>query len=363
MVGEEETGNETYMANLLRGLALVVAEDEVFVAAAHADHVEPLIAVNPRLKVVPVSVGPFRRLLRELPALAARLESNALYVTYAGPIRCRCPLVVAVHDVSYRRHPEWFSLRDRIVLGLGVGITLRRAAAVVTLSEFSKNEIAALYPIPAERIHVTPLASPSQFRPEENDDFEVLARLGVRKPYVLAVGNLQPRKNLGRLIDAFGRLAARTAFVHDLVLVGKAQWQASELGSRIERLKLADRVKAVGYVSGQDLPALYRGADLFAYPTLYEGFGLPVLEAMASGTPVLTSNVSPIAELAGNAARLVDPLSVDELERGILEMCAEPGRRSFWREAGLALSRRFSWEQTARQTLAIIRRAAVAPGE
>ena len=360
MVGERETGNETYMANLVRGLAHVVAEDEVFIASAHAEHVEPLVAGNSRFHVVPVSVSPFRRLLLELPALAARLEADVLYVTYAGPIRCACPMVVAVHDVSFKRHPEWFSVRDRLVLNLGVGLTLRRAAAVVTLSEFSKSEIAALYSVPANRIHVTPLASPPQFRPEEGNDAEVRGRLGVAARYVLAVGNLQPRKNLVRLIEAFSRLAARTDFVHDLVLVGKAQSQESEIDSMIQRLNLTDRVRAVGYVSAEDLPALYRGADLFAYPSLYEGFGLPVLEAMACGTPVLTSRVSPMAELVGNAARLVDPLSIDELAEGMLEMCARPRPQAPWRETGLALSRRFSWDQTAGQTLDIVRRVASA---
>jgi glycosyltransferase involved in cell wall biosynthesis len=127
-----------------------------------------------------------------------------------------------------------------------------------------------------------------------------------------------------RLIEAFSRLSSRKGFAHRLVLVGKVQWRESEIGAMIQRLDLSERVCATGYVSTDDLPALYRGADLFIYPSLYEGFGLPVLEAMACGTPVLTSNVSSIPEVAGTAARLVNPVSIDELTQGMAEMCAQP---------------------------------------
>jgi len=358
MVGERETGNETYVSNLVHALARLDGADDIIVATAHPDAVGPLVAGARRITVAPVSPNPLRRLLRDLPAAAARVGADVLLATYTAPPVIGCPVVVVVHDVSFKRHPAWFSRRDRLVLTLGVGTTVRRAAAVLTLSEFCRREIAALYPIPAERIHVTPLAPAPHFTPEEGNDAEVLARHGIRKPYVLAVGNIQPRKNLLRLVEAYGRLASRHALPHDLVLVGQARWQASEIGMLIRRLDLGERVRAIGYARAEDLPALYRGADLFVYPSLYEGFGLPVLESMACGTPVLASEVSAIPEVAGTAARLVDPLSVGQLEDGIEAMCSPAGQRAAWREEGLVRSRQFTWERTARQTMGILRGAA-----
>lgn len=353
MVGEGETGNETYIANLLRGLARVNTEDTFCVAAAHPDAVAPLIVGGRGFKIVPVSVNPLRRLVRELPALAARLRPSAVCVTYAGPLFLQCPMVVVVHDVAYKRHPEWFSPRDRLVLNAGVGLTVRKAAAVITVSEFSKREIQAFYRLPAPSIHVTYEAASLQFDAIDRGDSTIHSRYGIRKPYILAVGNLQPRKNLLRLIEAFGRLVACRDFVHHLVLVGKAQWRESEIGVMIRRLGLAERVLATGYVAGEDLPAIYRGAELFAYPSLYEGFGLTVLEAMACGTPVLTSNVAAIPEVAGRAARLVNPLSVDELTQAMADICAQPEQRAQLRQKGLAQTQQFSWDRTARQTIDI----------
>ena len=357
VVGERETGNETYIVNLLRALSRINRDDEIFVAAAHAESVEPLIEGSRGCSLVRVSTNPFRRLLYDLPHLASHLDVDMLCVTYAGPLRVKCPMTAVVHDVSFKRHPEWFSWRDRAVLTMGVGATVRRAAAVVTISEFSKREIAETCAVPVDRIHVTPLAAAPEFTPEERDDAAVHARYGLRRPYLLAVGNLQPRKNLVRLLEAFGRLQAGQQFDHDLVLAGTTG-EAATIRSAIDRLAVSDRVKAIGYVSAAELPALYRGAEVFVYPSLYEGFGLPVLEAMACGTPVLASNVPAIVEVAGSAARLVNPESVDELAAGIAELCSQPEARTRLRDRGQARSRLFTWEQTALRTLDIFRSVA-----
>ena len=361
VVGERETGNETYMVNLLRGLSRVNRDDEIFIAAAHPECVEPLIRGARHSTLVPVSANPVRRLSYDLPRLASRLDADLFCVTYTGPLRVNRPMVAVVHDVSFRRHPEWFSPRDRVVLTLGVGSTVRRAAAVVTLSEFSKREIAATCGVPIDRIHVTPLAAGPEFTGEPGDDAAVHARYGLRRPYLLAVGNLQPRKNLVRLIEAFNRLQAREGFRHDLVLVGAAKWGGA-IASATDRHELSDRVKPIGYVSASDLPAIYRGAELFVYPSLYEGFGLPVLEAMACGTPVLASQGSGIPETAGSAARLVDTESVSELADSIAELISHPELRAELRQQGLARSRMFSWDQTATQTLDIFHRVGAGGG-
>ena len=358
MVGERETGNETVIVNLLRGMARVATDDEVFVAATHPEALARLVPARPNFTVVPVSTGPIRRLGWDLPRLARRLKVDVLCVTYIGPPFVSCPVVVLVHDVSFTRHPEWFSPRDRLVLNLGVGWTARRSAAVITVSEFSKREIASVLRVPARRVRVALGAAAPEFGPTEREDAGIRDRHGLRSPYVLAVGNLQPRKNLERLVEAFARVVARQGIVHDLAIVGRATWRGSSVGRLIEELAPSGRVKLVGYVGADDLPAIYRGADVFAYPSLYEGFGLPVLEAMACGTPVVTSNVSAMPEVVGDAARLVNPESVEEIAAGLAELCVDQQHRATLRERGLARSGMFTWDRAAKQALETLRRAA-----
>ena len=362
MVGEQETGNETYIVNLSRGLVDVHGTDTFIVAAAHPEEVAPIVAGDSRFTVVPVSANPFRRLCWDLPRLASAYRPAVLYVSYAGPVITSCPMAVAVHDVSYKRHPAWFSPRDRVVLNTGVGMTVRRARAVITLSEFSRREIVRFYPAASARVHAVHLAPGQEFvATGQYADQEVRARLGIETPYILAVGSLQPRKNLVRLLHAFASLANRADFRHRLVFTGKVAWQGEDVDAEMVRLGLASRVIRTGYVPPTDLPALYRGADVFVYPSLYEGFGLPVLEAMACGTPVIASSTSAVAEVAGDAARLVDPLSTEDLAAAIDELCVSPDERRRYREKGLARSREFSWTRTAARTMEILRLAANQP--
>jgi glycosyltransferase involved in cell wall biosynthesis len=263
-------------------------------------------------------------------------------------------MAVTVHDVSFRRDPAWFSRRDRLVLNTGVRTTLRRAAAVITISSFSRSEISRFYRIPQSSIHVTHLAPADAFRDRGRPAPDQAGKFAGLKPYVLAVGNLQPRKNLARLAEAFAGVCRRGA-PHRLVISGKTEWKESDVYSAIRAAGIEDRVLLPGYVPDADLPALYRDADVFVFPSLYEGFGLPVLEAMACGTPVVCSNAASLPEVAGDAAVMADPCDTGAMENAIMRVVSDPDLRASLRAKGLARVAEFSWRRTAEETLAIYR--------
>ena len=180
---------------------------------------------------------------------------------------------------------------------------------------------------------------------------KTIDRLGTRPPFILAVGNLQPRKNLERLLRAYADLRRRFSPPHRLVLVGQAGWQGQRVGEEVARLGLTDWVTLPGYLSSQDLVVLYNLADIFVYPSLYEGFGLPVIEAMACGTPVITSNMTSLPEVAANAAVLIDPRSEAEISRALERLIDDSSMRNFLRAAGLKRPRDFSWKNAAEKTI------------
>jgi glycosyltransferase involved in cell wall biosynthesis len=253
--------------------------------------------------------------------------------TYYGPARPRVPLVVTVLDLSVFRHPETFPRWTRTAVPRLVPPVLRAAARVLAISEFTKSELVDVLGVPAEKISAVPLAVETEvFRPDGS------AQEG---EYVLAVGTLEPRKNLARLVEATRRLGV------ELRVVGSTGWGGVAVGG--------DGVRWLGRVTDDELARLYRGASVAAYPSLYEGFGFPVLEAMACGAPVVTSRGGATEETAGGAAVLVDPLDAASIAAGIEEARR---RREELRTLGLARASAFSWDETARRTVEVYREAA-----
>ncbi|MFP4248093.1 MAG: glycosyltransferase family 4 protein [Armatimonadota bacterium] len=301
--------------------------------------VQTLSAAHPRLWT-----------LTSLPRAARRLGVDVLHVQYNGP-RVRDPaLVTTVHDVSFRLFPEWFSLKDRLVLDLGLRSTLSVARHVFAVSECTREDIAEVYGVDEQQISVTYNALPPGFEPPESGDVEsTLERHGVARPYVVFVGVRQPRKNLPRAIRAFSAAKAERGLSHRLVLVGKRGWQASETERMIE--DAGEDVQSIGYVPDCDLPALYAGADLLLFPSLYEGFGIPVLEAFACGTPVVTSDVSALPEVAGDAAVLVDPCDESAIADGVQRVLDDAALREELVKCGQRRVRQFDWLETARRTV------------
>jgi len=356
MVGERESGNERYIMNLIMALDTLAPPADFIVAASHPELFAGKFRNPKRWRVEPVSAPAWRRLGYELPNLARRERVNLMHVTYAGPLWSGCKVLTTVHDVSFRPHPEWFSNRDRLVLRIGVGATLMSGAEVITISEYTRAEIIRHYGVPGNRIHVAHLAGDPCFRllPVGNGG-GALASMGIRVPYILAVGNLQPRKNLGGLIRAVASLKRNNGKPFQLVIAGKAKWRDSDIFSEVRRLSLEEDVCFLGYVPDEVLTILYNNASVFAYPSLYEGFGLPVLEAMACGAPVVSSRCTSLPEVAGDAALMVDPTDRSGLADVLGEVLNDEVLQATLREKGLKQAARFSWAQTAGKTWDVYR--------
>jgi glycosyltransferase involved in cell wall biosynthesis len=353
MIGTGETGNETYAVGLAAALGRLGGYDYRLLTPL-PDRVPDAVRAAPHLTVRPFpDVPSYIRIPWLYPRLVHADRAELLHMQYVAPPWAGCPVVLTVHDVSYRIFPEFFSPRVRFVVTALIGPSMRRARRVITISECSRRDIIRFYRLPPERVVVTPLAAGAEYtRQPPAEVARVRAAYGLPERYFLAVGNVQPRKNLARLVTAFGAVAAAAPDAQ-LVLVGRSAWRGSEVAAAITRLGLAGRVRFTGYVPAADLPALYSGALGFCYPSLYEGFGLPVLEALACGTATITSNVSSLPEVAGDAALLVAPTSAPEIAAALSRLLTDAPTRQLYAARGPARAAQFSWAQTARQTRAV----------
>ncbi len=274
---------------------------------------------------------------------------------FVGPLASRCPSVITVHDLSFLLYPQGFRALNRYYLQLFTRLSVRRAQRVIAVSESTKRDLVHHYGLSPARIDVVYNGVDAAFRPLPEDQVaDFRGRRGLPPRFILFVGTLEPRKNVMRLLHAYARLSPGRP---PLLLIGGRGWLYDELFSAVERLHLSEEVRFVGYVPAEELPWWYNAAELFVYPSLYEGFGLPPLEAMACGTPIITSTASALPEVVGQAGILVHPADTEALAAAIEQVLADRELRERMRAAGLAQARRFSWRQTARGTVASYRRA------
>jgi glycosyltransferase involved in cell wall biosynthesis len=269
-----------------------------------------------------------------------------------------CCLVATVHDLIPLRFPALVPWRHRWAVRLLLGSAVRRAARVIAVSEATRRDLLARFPVAPERVTVVPEAADPRFLPPvPAERARVRARFGLEGPYVLFVGLLEPKKNLATLLRAVARLRARNGWGQTmLVVAGAPGWGRVDVAAAAARVGLADTVRVLGPVPDDVLPALYAEAAVFVFPSLWEGFGLPVLEAMASGVPVVASCRGALPEVAGEAAWLVEP-EVEPLAEALGTLLGDPALRARLREAGLARAGAYSWERAARETLAVYRAA------
>jgi len=267
--------------------------------------------------------------------------------------------IVTVHDLTFIHYPDCAARNLVRYLNRVVPLAVHRACLVLADSESTKRDLVTLLGVPPQKVRVVYAGVGPEFRPVDKVALEtVRARYGLTFPFLLSVGTLEPRKNYGRLLQAFVRSRACQAWPElRLVIVGGKGWLYQEIFQTVHRLHLADRVVFPGFIADADLPALYSLAVAFVYPSLYEGFGLPVLEAMACGTPVVCSRAASLPEVVGEAALLVDPLDVDDLARALEQVVTDAALRQELRERGLAQAARFTWEAAAQQLLAAYREA------
>ncbi len=261
------------------------------------------------------------------------------------PPQQQAPLVVTVFDLTFVLFPQHHLRTTRVLFSSGLRRAVRTADVFLAISENTKRDLVRLTGVDPQRVRVTPLAADPLFRPVR--DGGTLARLGIDRPYVLYVGTLEPRKNVPALLRAFAALEDRETL---LVLAGAKGWMYEQIFSLVTQLGLESQVKMLGYVENDDLPVLYTEAQVFVYPSLFEGFGLPVLEAMQCGAPVITTNVSSIPEVAGEAAILVSPDDTAGLTAALRRVLSEPGLREEMRGQSLARAALFSWRKTAELT-------------
>ncbi len=265
------------------------------------------------------------------------------------------PTVLTVHDLIFRHLPDHHKPLNRWYLNLTMPLYCRRATRIIAISRHTRDDLVASYGLPPEKIDVVYEAAAPHFRPQPPEKVAaVRARYGLPERYILSVGTIEPRKNLTRFLTVFER-AYREGATEGWVIVGKRGWLYGDFFARLERSPVRDAVLFPGYVPDEDLPAVYAGAQALAFPSLYEGFGLPVLEAMACGTPVLASRGSSIPEVGGAAALYFDPLDTDGMTETLLRLLRDPTLREEMRERGLAQARRFSWSKAAAETAAVYR--------
>ncbi len=289
---------------------------------------------------------------------------DVLFVpAHALPLVTSRRSVVTIHDLGFLYHPEAHTRLQRLYYRLFTRLSARRATHIIAISEATKHDLQRFYRTPDDKVSVIYHGVHARFRPiaEREIVIQALARYGIVAPYLLFVSTVQPRKNVARLIEAFA--IARHSFAGvrppTLVLAGKRGWLSEQIERRASELGIDQDVKFVGYVDDQDLPALLNGALAYVIPSLYEGFGMTVLEAQACGTPVLASNTSSLPEVVGDAGLLVDPYDVQAIADGIARLVNDEELRMSLRERGLRHAAGWTWERTARETLTVLERTAV----
>ena len=276
---------------------------------------------------------------------------------YVSPLLGPCPTVVTIHDLSFIKLPQAFRASNRSYLRLFTRLSVRRAARVIVVSENTRRDAALLLGIPLERIVVIPNGVDETFCPIQ-DQSRIAAfrrRRSIPDRIILFVGTIEPRKNVGTLIRAYAQLKEKGTVDHKLVIGGSKGWMYEPTFALVEELGLSDEVILPGFLSPEELPLWYNAAELFAYPSLYEGFGLPPLEAMACGTPVITSNVSALPEVVGKAGIMVGPHDVEAWAEAIQQVLLDAELRESLSNAGLERAARFSWHKTAEMTVDLYR--------
>lgn len=357
-VGAKLGGNESYALNLIEALAQIDRLNEYTLYVTTAEAHDRFHQRWPNFKVH--RTLPHTPLIRIPLTLSAELRKHpveVLHVQFTAPPFCPCPVVVSIHDLSFEHLPQTFNRRSRTQLRLTVRHSARRATKILTLSEHTRRDVIDTYSIDPQKVTAIPLAAAAHFR--RVTDAKELQRVrhtyGIEGDYVLSVGSIQPRKNLVRLIKAYAALRGADSGNRcpKLVIVGKCAWLYDETLREVEETRVRGSIVLTGYVPESDLPALYSGALCFVYPSYFEGFGLPPLEAMKCGAPVIVGNATSLPEVVGDAALTVDPFDVDAIAAAMDQLIKNSALREELSVKGQARAKMFDWKDTAQRTLAI----------
>jgi len=313
---------------------------------------------RPNYQVVTLPRYARSSLLRNLIAYPIELGRHPIDVllSYSTlPIYAPCKTVLLLADVFWLANPGWLPPHIALPRTLATRRSVQRADRIVTTTEFSRREIMRILHVPAEKIVVVPHGVRTEFteRLSAARISDVRTRHGIRQPYILSLNDIHPRKNLEGLVEAFGRLKSRSGLPHQLVIGGRNLWPYPEFYRRVESSPFADDIRVLGYVPSEDLLGLYQGADLFVYPSFYEGWGLQVHEAMIAGVPITVANNTTMPEIAGDAADTFDPHDADDMSRSMERMLTDTALRDTLVARGLERVKLYSWRDAAEATLAV----------
>jgi glycosyltransferase involved in cell wall biosynthesis len=357
---DARTGTEHYSWEVLQALGAIDQHNEYLLYCNRMPRSLPPLPPSFMLRSIPLPrAWSHARLSLEL----LLHPPDVLFVpAHALPLVPPRRSVVTIHDLGFLHHPEAHTRIQQVYYRLFTRLSARRATGIIAISEATKRDLQRFYGTPAEKITVIYHGVHERFKPVVDRSMleQTWQRYGITPPYLLFVSTVQPRKNVSRLIEAYAeaRLVVGGEEMPRLVLAGKRGWMTEQIERRAAELGITDSVHFTGYVHDSDLPALLSGALGYITPSLYEGFGMTVLEAQACGTPVLASNVSSLPEVVGDAGVLFDPYDVTAIRNAIARLVQDAGLRAELRERGLRHAADWTWERTARQTLAVLETAA-----
>ena len=323
------------------------------------DSLESIPACTFWLGQHPWRLGALACQLLRAPLVERRLPAGGVFhaTEHLLPWMARAS-VMTVHDLIFERYPQHHTLANRAFLRVAMPLFVRRADAIIAVSQHTKRDLLEIYGTPPHKVHVIDEGIDEHFRPaDEGEIRRVKERHSIRRPYLLMVGTLEPRKNHVLAFQALARLKAE-GWPHCVVVVGRRGWLFNAVQRQVELLQLTDDVIFAGRVPDADLPALYSGADCFLMPSLYEGFGIPVLEAMACGAPVVCSRASSLPEVAGDAALFIEPMTGDGLAAAVRQVLSNPNMADKMSSDGARQASRFRWPRAAEETLQVYRAAA-----
>jgi len=353
-IGTKLAGNATYATSMVEALAAIDKTNDYSLYMTMPEAIEMYRARWPNFGVI--QTRPHEPLVRIPISLSWELRRrpvDILFVQFTAPPFAPCKVVTAIHDISYEHLPETFNRRSVFQMKLTIRHTALHAMRIITPSEYSRQDIIDTYKIAPEKVTTILQAAPAHVRKVEDvvELGRIRSKYDLPSEFILGVGSVQPRKNLRRLIEAYSRLAKHERDFPPLILVGKHAWLSGSSVDAAAEFGVADKVRFTGFVPDEDLAGLYSAATLFVYPSYFEGFGLPPLEAMQCGVPVIAGNKTSVPEVVGDAGILIDPFDIDAIAESIGLGLTDTGLRASLIEKGFERAKLFTWEKAARELL------------
>ena len=372
IVSRQGAGVAGFARNMIRALLLCDRENEYHLFGkrdclepiclakgerfpnAHIHHTAPIVSASPPLRILWEQIVLPKR-LRAIDADVCWYPDHTLSLLDEDHSS-----VITIYDLSFLRMPGTHPFLRRLYKSGTIRRSVRLASKIICVSEFTRREVSQLLGVPEEHLHVSGAGLEQRFSSESHPEAlnALRARYSLPERFILFVGTIEPRKNLVRTIEAYASLKKEEGIPHVLAIAGKRGWLSGEIFRRAREVEKRAPVRFLGYVPDDDLPLLYNASELLVYPSLYEGFGLPVLEAMACGTPVVTSNSSSLPEVVGEAGVLVNPYDVGAIKEGIRRALLDSNLRERLRREGLKRAQTFTWEKAAKETLKVLTLAA-----